>query len=162
MFAEGFLSISLEGLIGLIVTVVGIWLVVQQLRETKLASQMDGLITPSEMHKNIREEVKPLQDFADSEEFKKLDGKEAFTMIESNEKYWIGLVRMSYMFTLIGNLVYTKSLDIRLADRSFGYVIPLNWRRLEKVIKWHRIEIENENVNVWWEWLTNEFGKVKY
>lgn len=33
MFADGYFSLSFEGLLGLIVTVVGIWLVVRQLME---------------------------------------------------------------------------------------------------------------------------------
>lgn len=45
MFSEEFGTITLADVLGLIVTIVGIWLVVRQLTESKLASQMEGMLT---------------------------------------------------------------------------------------------------------------------
>ena len=42
MFADDFLTVSLAEVLRLVVTIVGIWIVVKQLNETRLASQMEG------------------------------------------------------------------------------------------------------------------------
>ena len=57
MFAEDFIANHLFEILGLVVTISGIWLVVQQLRETKLATQMEGVLSLSDRFIEITPEV---------------------------------------------------------------------------------------------------------
>jgi hypothetical protein len=45
MFADGYFFISFEAVMGFAITLVSVWFVVKQLNETRLASQMEGLLT---------------------------------------------------------------------------------------------------------------------
>ena len=44
MFTDGYFSLRFAEVIGFVITIAGIWLVVRQLNEARLASQMEGML----------------------------------------------------------------------------------------------------------------------
>ena len=45
MVSDGYFSISFEGILGFLVTLVSVGLIIKQLSEARLASQMEGYLT---------------------------------------------------------------------------------------------------------------------
>ena len=78
MFADGYFSISFEAVLGFAITLVSVWFVVRQLNETRLASQMEGMISLAIFEAGKRREGKEVLELTESEDWKKLSGEEAF------------------------------------------------------------------------------------
>ena len=68
MFTDGYFSISFPEVLGLIVTVLGIWFVVQQLREAKLANQMEGLISLIEIEEESSQQTREIRDLVEQDD----------------------------------------------------------------------------------------------
>ena len=159
MFADGYFSISFEAVLGFAITLVSVWFVVRQLNETRLASQMEGMISLANFEASKRREAKEFLRFTESEDWKKLTAEEAFSLVKENEEYWDGAYSLSEAYELIGNLVKSKALDINIAYQHFGWILPLTYRQLEKVTVEARKEF-GPKLQENWEWLTIEFEKM--
>ena len=79
MFADGFLSITLEGMLGLLVTALGIWFVVQQLREGKLAAQMDGVLSLTDRYMDMTDDIILVDELALDKDWAQLSGRKAYS-----------------------------------------------------------------------------------
>jgi hypothetical protein len=159
MITFGSLSISLAEVLGLIVTIVGVWFVVKQLNETRLASQMEGLIALMEIETNMEGEVSELREFTLKEEWDEVSDNEAFSLVMKNDNYRRGYLKYIKLYELIGVLVRTKALDERFAFEQFGQFLPMMWRRLERIVKGERQEEGLELIGEHWEWLTKRMEK---
>lgn len=158
MLNGGFLTITIGEVLGLIVTIVGIWLVVRQLNETRLASQMEGMISLSAMSIDMENDVKALREFTLLEEWEKLDDVEAYELIRGTDEFYQGYLKQATVYGLTGGLVREGALDIRVAAVQFGYFVPAMWRQFEKYTKMLRKEF-GPHINENWEWLAMEFEK---
>jgi hypothetical protein len=68
MFADGYFTLRFGEVLGLIVTIVSVYFVVKQLREAKLASQMEGMLGLSEIEAKKRREGQALESLVGSDE----------------------------------------------------------------------------------------------
>ena len=157
MFAENFLEVGLVDIIGFSITLLGIWLVVRQLNEARLASQMEGLITLSEMEARVERLAVEVRNYTGSEGWRQLNEIEAFSNIWDREDYKEGFVNNSRLYELISVLVRTKALDEEIAYKQFGYFLPQMWRQFEKPSRGAREKLGNKNINEHWEWLAHKF-----
>lgn len=156
MFNEGYLAISFEALLGLIVTVVSVWLVVKQLRETKLASQMEGLLALADQLADVAELRETLVPAITSNDWDQLSDEEAHTRVYGSEAHKIAYKKTKNFYELIGVLVRRKALDRGLASDYFGNSIAIWWERLEKVTRQESKDL-GYNVGSHWEWVAREF-----
>ena len=83
MFNNDFLSISLVEIIGLLVTIIGIWLVVKQLNETRLASQMEGLLELTNLDLSNSDGLLALKELSSQEDWNTLSDEEAFARVHN-------------------------------------------------------------------------------
>ena len=160
MFADGYFSLSFAEVLGLLVTIVSVYFVVKQLREAKLASQMESVIALVEMGRKHMSSVKPLNELINSGEWQDLDGEEAHSVIMKTDAYWDGYLEYVSTYELLGGLVKTKAIDIRLANETWGIYVPSRWRALEKFTFMLREKEGDPTINDNWEWLASEFEKL--
>jgi len=160
MFSEDFLSFNLVELFGLAVTIVGIWIVVRQLTESRLASQMEGAIAFADRSDKLDSEIADLLNFSNSEDWENLDFSATYSTFKESPKYFPQYLKMANLYGLVGGLVRARALDISLADEGFGYYLPKRWRRFEKYTKELRKNSDNFAINEDWEWLAKEFEKM--
>lgn len=160
MFGDGYFSFSFPELVGTIVTIVGIWLVVRQLKEAKLASQMEGMISLAMMADDMRKYSLTHSDFTRLEEWEKLNDEEAYQLIRGNKEYQEAYFKQVAVYELVGGLVRAGSLNLKVADVTFGHRLPDTWKRYEKYTRQLRIELNSNDINENWEWLAKEFEKL--
>jgi hypothetical protein len=160
MFADGFLSITLEGILGLLVTAVGIWLVVQQLREAKLASQMEGMLALVGKLDDIAEQRDTLLNLGSLDEWLSLSDEEAYDKVHAKESYRVAYTRTKIFYELLGVLVYKKTLDKGLAVEFFGNTVTLWWKRLSKVMRQQDLKQNTQEMGRNWQRLALEIEKM--
>jgi len=159
MFSEGFFSISFEGLLGLAVTIVSVYFIVKQLRETKLATQMEGLLSVAEQLNEIADLRESLLEVVEQADWHILSNQEAHARVYQSETRKIAYKKTKNFYELVAVLVKGKSLDRNLASKYFGNSVAIWWRRLEKVTL-HESDELNYNVAESWEWLALELEKM--
>ena len=160
MFADGYFSLSFAEVLGLLVTIASVYFVVKQLREAKLASQMEGVIAIQQMERKHIKSAKPLYELLETDEWQDLDGEEAYSMIKNTDAYWDGYLEYVATYGLLSNLVRAKAIDIHLAYEQWGFFVPSRWRALEKFTFMLREKMGTPTLNDNWEWLAIEFGKM--
>jgi hypothetical protein len=160
MFSDGYISFSFPEIVGTIVTIVGIWLVVKQLNETRLASQAETLISLVEKEGKLLGEYQYLIEYTNSDKYQKVNQVEANKLLDQDTELNTNYIRCSQLHELIGTLVKTGALDKSLAFEGFGYVLPMMFRRLEKFAKGNREAYGTPQLMENWEWLTIEFEKM--
>lgn len=159
MFNIGGFAISLAEALGLIVTIVGIWLVVRQLREAKLASQMGGMMDLRQMISDNTEFEQLLSDLIAQDDWQSLSDEEAHSRLFASDDLREAWNELTSFFELYSLLVRKKALDEGMAYAYNGKFISLWWTELEKIARHQRIELEWENLLENWEWLATKFEK---
>ena len=160
MFAEGYFSLSFAEVIGFLVTIVSVYYLGRQLREAKLASQFEGMISLSQISADVYQQSQSLVDLIRSEEWKALTDDDAHALIQSNKDYQEGWHALSSFNELVGNMVKSGALDMRIAYEDQGYFLPASWRGLEKYARARRKELSVDALFDNWEWLAKEFEKM--
>jgi hypothetical protein len=160
MISDGFFTVSFEAIIGFIITIAGIWLVVKQLNETRLATQTEGLIGLIEIEEGMVGKIEALEEYIDTEEWQALSDKEAYTRISENKEYLEGYSKVGRLYELIGVLVRNNALDLHMVAGHYGRVIPNHFRLLEKYIRERRQMIDIMSLAENWEWLTIEIERL--
>lgn len=157
MFAENFLSITVADVLGLLVTIIGIWLVVRQLTESKLASQMEGMLTLGDRFDHLLEHIILLFELSQSDRWKKADSDEAYKIIYETQENREAFFKMGSFYELLAVLVRRKVLDEKLAYDTYGELVAKRWRWVEKAVAAHRIAQGTEEYWEHWEWLALRF-----
>lgn len=160
MFADGYFSFSFPEIVGTIVTITGIWLVVKQLNETRLASQMEGMLALVAKLDDIAEQRDTLLDLGSLDEWISLSDEEAYAKVYAQESYRVAYVRTKIFYELLGVLVYKKTLDKGLAYEFFGNTVMLWWKRLSKVMRQQDVRQDTKEMGRNWERLAIEFEKM--
>lgn len=156
-----FFEISLSELIGFAITLVGIWLVVRQLREAKLGSQMEGILMLQDHWERIIEDRSLLWEMTiQSNTWDLLSAKEAYRTVFKNKEVTGSFMRVANFFDGIGMLVVAKALDKKLAYRGYCLVLSPLFDKFEKVILLDRKVQKNPRIFENWEWMRNEFRKM--
>jgi hypothetical protein len=157
MFADGFLSITLEGMLGLLVTGVGIWLVVQQLREAKLAAQMEGVLSLTDRFIGISDDISLIDDLELDEDWAQLSGSAAYSRFNTNDGLRAAISKTIKFYELVSVLVQTGALDKKLAYKLYGNLVARRWNLVRKVVYAMREKFANSTISAEWEWLAMEF-----
>lgn len=157
MFAEGYFSLSFAEVIGFVITIVSVWLVVRQLNETRLASQMEGLLALTEIDISGSS---ALLELINLDDWNSLSEKDAYTRVYESETFRDDWIKTLTFFELLGVLVRRKVLDKGLAYDQYGKLVFIWWERLEKVVRQRRIEDKWEELGEHWEWLAFKFEKL--
>jgi hypothetical protein len=161
MIASNFFELTLSDLMGFAITLIGIWLVVQQLHEAKLGSQMEGILTLQDHWERIIEDRTLLWEMTiQSNTWNLLSAKEAYRTIFGNKKMTDSFMRVANFFDGIGMLVLAKALDKELAYRGYCLVLSPLFDKFEKVILLDRKVQKNPRIFENWEWMRREFGKM--
>jgi hypothetical protein len=159
MFASEVWFSSPAELLGLLVTIAGIWFVVQQLREAKLASQMEGLLQLQSQYREIGNKADELRALIYSPNWRSLSPKEAYLAIETNPKAHQSYDDISNFYENLGSLVKIKALDMDLVFMTLGPPSAGLFRFLKKAVQAQRIRDEYPDLLAHWEWLALEFEK---
>ena len=159
MFADGFLSIGLSEIVGWLVTLLGIWLVVRQLNEAKLASQMEGLLTLGEMDSGNGDSWNTALEVVNRQDWIGLEPQQAHKLFHETDAHAKALDRITIFFERMSVLVRRKALDSKMAYDMYGNAITRWWERMNKVVIHHRIELNDKSFGRNWEWLAHEFEK---
>jgi len=152
-------AISLADVLGLIVTIVGIWLVVRQLREAKLASQMGGMMELRQMISDNSEFERLLFDLISEDDWEAISAKEAHARLFNSDELTEAWNELTSFFELYSLLVRKKALDEGMAYAYNGKFVSLWWKRLEKIARQQRIELKWGDLLENWEWLALKFEK---
>ncbi len=160
MPSDFFTSITFPDILGLIVTLLGIWLVVRQLREGKLASQMEGVLMLQDHWERIIEDRSLLWEMTlQDDEWDSCSPKVAYRKIFGDKTITDSFMRVANFFDNLGMLVRGHALDMDFAYRGYGNVLSILYDKLEKVIALDRKVQNNPQIFVSWEWLRREFEK---
>ncbi len=161
MITDAYFSFSFADLVGTVVTILGIWLVVQQLRETKLASQMEGiLMLQDHWERIINDRSLMLKMTTQSDKWDSLSAKEAYRAVFENKEVNDSFIRVANFFDGIGMLVMAKALDKKLAYQVYSLILSPLFDEFEKVIIFDRKVQNNSRIFESWEWMRDEFRKM--
>ena len=157
MFSDGYFSISFAELIGFAVTVIGLWYVVKQLRETRMATQIQSVLAITELRHASMQEVSKLNSLVLNPEWNQLSDEEAHAKIVDSELYYAAWLKAHTYFEMVGVLVKRKSLSKDLAYDLIGSGANFWWKRLGNVERQRRIVLNEPSIGENWEWLATEF-----
>ena len=160
MFGEGYFSISFEILVVSAIALFSAWLVVRQLNETRLASQMEGIITLSLRWSEVESISGPLDKFIKTKKWQNMEPEEAVTYIQSKDDLWQLHNAIQGLFELLGGLMKSGALDENVAYEQFGFLVPASWNQLEKYSIGVRLRTGADSLSVNWEWLAKRFEKM--
>ena len=139
MFPESYFSIGFTELIGFAITIVSVWLIGRQLTDSRLASQMEGMLALGDQDIELSE----LRKLIESDIWKGFDGKHAYEYIYGNENTMEAYYAVLRFFERLGILVRRKALNKGIAFDLYGGVVPEWWGLLEKVTMFRREENSN-------------------
>ena len=157
MFAEDFFSMSLEGLIGFLITLISVYLIVRQLQESRLASQMEGYLEIIGRVSDISESIDFIDDLGISKQWEEFKAVEAFEYLVKNEKYRNHYRKLGVLYEGVAALLHRGILDERLAFETFGAMSVKRYQTLKKAIEAHRASLDEPTLYENWEWMAKEF-----
>ena len=133
----GILSISdLIQIAFLVVTLLGAILIVKQLREARLASQMEALMELDEKNKEVLEAFFVLSTFMEKETWSNLSTQEKAKRLEANEDTKRAWRTIASYCELIALSIPSKSLSSKLAYDFDGDLVVNAYRTLEPAIEY--------------------------
>ena len=157
MFGEGYFSFSFSELIGTMVTIVGIWLVVSQLRESRLSTQLSGFLELSSQFSGIAASIEFVDDLSVSEEWNSFDGSKAFAYLTDDVEIRKMYKHVGGFYESLSALVERGALDYQLIDKTYGEIGARRWRTVEKAVVEHRKVLNSPGLYENWEWFAKEF-----
>jgi len=150
---EGYFFLSFADLIGMIVTLFSALLIIKQLRDSRLAVQMEGFLTIIDRFAAITQAIAFVDSLYLSEEWKLFDGQEAYRFIMENEDNKEFYLQVGIFYEGVSALLRRGALDKGLAIDTFGGVGVTRFKTLEKAIKFHRKHVGEPDLYNQWEWL---------
>ena len=160
MFASEIWFTSPADLLGLIVTAVGIWLVVKQLGEAKLASQMEGVLALGDRFDGITEHLNLIMELSQSVRWKEADNAKAYNIILESKENRDAFFKVASFYETLSILVRRNVMDELLAFDGWGDMVGKRWYWMEKAILAQRVSLENEDYWEHWQWLAGKFDKM--
>ena len=162
MLDANFFDFSIIDIIGFGVTLLGIWLVVRQLNEARLSSQMEGALMLQDHWERIIEDRSLLWDMTiKNQSWDSLSEKEAYKEVWNNKEVKGSYLRVANFFDNLGSLVLAKAFDRQLAYRGYCLILSPLYDKFEKVILLDRKIMKNSHIFENWEWMKNEFKKME-
>jgi hypothetical protein len=143
--------------LGLLVTLLGIYLVVRQLKEARLASQMEGMLALGDRFDGLLEHIIVLNELTKSDRWQAADSEEALGIIYESTETREAFFKVGSYYEGLAVLVRRKVLDEQLAYDSNGSLIYKRWKWVDKAVFAHRIAQGAEDYWEHWEWLAERF-----
>ena len=159
MFADGFLSDHIFEILGLLVTIVGIILVLRQIRESTVSSQLSGFLELASQFVGIASSIEFVDALSTSDDWKSLDAKEAFNYLTEDEEIRPKYKEVGAFYETLSALVRRGALDHQLSIDAYGSLLSQRWSTLEKAISVHRKVLGNTTLYEQWEWAAHNFKK---
>ena len=157
MFADGFIAEHIFEILGLLVTVGGVWLVVKQLNETRLASQMEGILALGDRFDGIVEHNIILFELSQTTPWKEANNSKAHKIIFESKRNREAFFKVTSFYEALAVLVRRRVVDKQLAIDNWGDMVGKRWTWIEKAVLEHRRSLENEKFSQHWEWMAKEF-----
>jgi hypothetical protein len=157
MFGGEYFSFSFPELVGTVVTIVGIWLVVRQLKETRQASQMESFLLLNQAYSDVNKNAIALKDLVGSNPWKDLSDEKAFVAIKGKTITYEGYNDIFGFFDLMGMLVRRNVLDEGMARETWGKLVSIWWGRVERMVRYERVDRNWPELGQNWEWLADRF-----
>ena len=158
MIADGFSSISLESLIGFIITLISVYLIVRQLQESRLASQMEGYLEIIGRVSEISESIDFIDDLGISKKWINFNADEAYDYLVKNKKIRDHYRKIGILYEGVSALLRRGILDEQLAFETFGAMSVKRFETLKKAIDAHRMSLGEPTLYENWEWMAKKFA----
>lgn len=155
-------SISISdqiSILGLIVAAAGVWFVVKQLNESKLASYASTYLQLHAQSQDLHEDFDLLNKFEEKTDLSNMTPEEQKkALIEAPDS----ATKILGLFETIGILVKNKGLDLQMAYDYWGYYVLRYYKWWEPAKEVNRAMSEGAE-EAWehFEWLAKEFSKLK-
>ena len=159
MSVENYFSLSFSELIGFFVTIISVALIIKQLNDSRLATQMSGYLTLSDQFNNIVPAIEFIDSLNNSEEWNALDGPDAYKYLMENETYKVAYKSVAAFYEILASLLYRGALDKKLAWNTFGFIGTKRWFTIKKAVVVHRKAMGVEELYDQWEWMAENLSK---
>ena len=160
MFADGYFSLSFAEVLGLLVTIVSVYFVVHQLREAKIASQMEGIMQLGDRFSNIVPQIQIMNNLTSSTEWELMQKNNSHDLLFDGGDNQEALQSVGVFYEQLGMLVRTQTLDKNIAYQLFGDLAQKRWKSVEKAMEWQRRQLGVDGLADQWEWLAKEFDTM--
>ena len=161
MFADDYFSFSFAEMVGTLVTIVGIWLVVSQLRQSRIAAQMEGILEISSWFNEIGPALDFVDDLGSSNKWNGLDGTQAYDFLTKSKSSRRLYREIVVFYESLATLVRSGILNRKLAYNNFGPMSIKRWKTLEKAIIINRKIVGEESLYKDWDWMAGDFEKYR-
>jgi hypothetical protein len=155
MSSGNYFSLSFPELIGLIVTILSVTLVIKQLNDTRLATQLAGFLAISDQFVSIAAEIEFIDSLRVSDGWNDLDGQSAYQYLNGDDKRRETYKKVAAFYEVMAALFRRGALDKKLAVDTFGGLARKRWLTLQKAVIAHRKIIDEETLYDQWEWMAN-------
>lgn len=153
MSADNFFYLTFSELIGFIVTIISVALIVKQLSDTRLATQMSGYLALSDQFYQIIPGIEFIDSLGYSKEWDAFDGAEAYKYLSENDEYRGLYKSVAAFYEIVGALIHRGALDKKLAMDIFGELAAKRWFIIKKAALVQRKLIGTDTLYEQWELL---------
>jgi hypothetical protein len=145
----------------LVVTGLGAILIVKQLREARLASQMAALMELNQQHEQVTEAIFLIRKVIQPEIWISLTEEERVARLNADESLNVAWRKIANFYDMLGLLVRSKSFDKQVAFKFYGFFTVSWFQGLEPAINELRERAAFPTFFEHFEWLAIEFEKMK-
>lgn len=155
MLAESYFYLSFSEITGILIAVISVALVVKQLNDTRLATQMAGFLSMSDQFSNIVPAIEFIDSLSSSEEWKSLDGPAAFQYLIGDTQRRAYYKSVAAFYETMAALLRRGSLDKKLVVDTYGDLVVKRWLIVQKAAFEHRVAMGVNSLYEQWEWMAN-------
>jgi len=154
-FSDSFFVLSFSDLIGFLVTIISVILIIKQLADSRLATQMEGFLTISDRFAEITQAIDFVDKLSLSKEWEDFNGEEAYQHLIENKDRKENFMQVGAFYEVVSALLHRRALDRALAANTFGHFGAIRWLTLEKAIVYQRDLFGEKALYDQWEWMAN-------
>ena len=137
----GYFTMSFEGLVGLVVTVISVALIVKQLQQAHLASQMDGFLELTARFTELAPAIEFVDELGRSADWATKTNSESYEFLTSNKERRQYYRKIAIFYEGMAALVRRGALDQTLAYNTFGAIGTQRFNTFRQAIE------ENRKIN---------------
>jgi hypothetical protein len=157
---DSYFSISFADLIGFIITIFSVVLIIRQLKEARLATQLAGFLALSDQFGDIAIAIEFVDSLCLSQKWNDLDGTEAYNYLTENDKNRGLYKQVGAFYEVLAALIRRGALDKTLAIDTFGNLAGKRFNTLQKAIIIHRELLGEKTLYDQWEWMSIEINSI--
>jgi hypothetical protein len=157
MLDENFFVLTFSEILSMIVTIASVGLIVKQLNESRLASQMEGFLELGAQFGEIAPAIEFIDALTLSSEWNSMSAEESYRHIFDNEVNRNFFKKVGVFYEILGALLQRGVLDNKLAMDTFGAIGSNRWQTVKKVAKIQRSLMKEQSLYEHWEWFAKKF-----